>query len=260
MDTNYVWVQKITIIDSMPIAHYSLIINQNLVHAITSIEVARASNFIYGLAYASLDKDKFGNIILCRIKSIDANCNLELFQAMMLKMADNKANLIGRFLRLLSCITLPTLTPFSDFILTRQNILDKFLIASGADVHHGYQHGLLEHSIEVAEMAYSNARRLQYSELDCQVILVSALFQDIGNIFTMIFSQHKADKYQNDANFNFAILAEPLAKLATMDTALLRYVTQMLTLKDTEKSEYSPAQQVLLLAEKVTNESKTPFK
>jgi len=62
-------------------------------------------------------------------------------------------------------------------------------------------------------MAYSNAR-LQYNELDCQVILVSALFQDIGNIFTLIFNQHKADKYRNDANLNFAILAEPLAKLA----------------------------------------------
>ncbi|MCQ8876538.1 HD domain-containing protein [Pseudoalteromonas shioyasakiensis] len=257
MDTNYVWVQKITIIDSMPIAHYALIINQRLVHAITSIEVARASNFIYGLAYATLSKDKFGNIILCRIKTIDANCNLELFETMMLKMAENKSNLIGRFLRLLSYITLPTLTPFSDFILTRQNILDKFLIANGADEHHAYQHGLLEHSIEVAEMAYSNARRLHYNELDCQVILISALFQDIGNIFTLIFNQQKAAKYQSDANFNFAILAEPLAKLATMDTALLRNVTQMLTLKSAKKTEYSPAQKVLLLAEKVTNESKS---
>lgn len=142
-------------------------------------------------------------------------------------------------MRLLSCISLPTLTPFSDFILTRQNILDKFLIANGTDLHYAYQHGLLEHSVEVAEMAYSNAR-LQYNELDCQVILVSALFQDIGNIFTLIFNQHKADKYRNDANLNFAILAEPLAKLATMDTALLRYITQMLTLKDSEKVNTAP--------------------
>ncbi len=52
-------------------------------------------------------------------------------------------------------------------------------------VHHAYRGGLLEHSLGVAKLAMNTAN--QYSEIDRQVLLVGAVFHDLGKIWEFTY-------------------------------------------------------------------------
>ncbi len=52
-------------------------------------------------------------------------------------------------------------------------------------VHHAYRGGLLEHSLGVAKLAMNTAN--QYSEIDRQVLLVGAIFHDLGKIWEFTY-------------------------------------------------------------------------
>jgi 23S rRNA maturation-related 3'-5' exoribonuclease YhaM len=61
-------------------------------------------------------------------------------------------NLVARFLKLLSFVTIEELQPFIDFILDRMDFLKLFISFKASHKHHHcYTGGLFQHSFEVAE-------------------------------------------------------------------------------------------------------------
>ncbi len=78
-----------------------------------------------------------------------------------------------------------THTPWNDFVfyvLNRNEIRLALMACPAAkNIHHAYRGGLLEHSLSVAKLAMTIAK--QYPELDRQVLLVAAIFHDLGKIW-----------------------------------------------------------------------------
>ncbi len=78
-----------------------------------------------------------------------------------------------------------TYKPWKKFVFSvfkQEEICKAFKECPAAkSVHHAYRGGLLEHSLGVAKLAMSMAD--QYPELDRQVLLVGALFHDVGKIW-----------------------------------------------------------------------------
>ncbi|XPV74824.1 MAG: 3'-5' exoribonuclease YhaM family protein [Desulfovibrio sp.] len=73
---------------------------------------------------------------------------------------------------------------FCKKVFADENIRAKFLMATGAKtVHHAYVGGLLEHTLSVATICMSMADL--YPELDKQVLLVAAIFHDIGKAWEL---------------------------------------------------------------------------
>ena len=56
--------------------------------------------------------------------------------------------------------------------------------------HHGYIHGLYEHSIEVAEIALDLCRRPAIREsVDVELVIVGALLHDVGKVYEYLWQQ-----------------------------------------------------------------------
>ncbi len=77
-----------------------------------------------------------------------------------------------------------TYKPWKDFVsavFADPRVAPYFLTAPGAkSVHHAYLHGLLEHTLSVCKNCIAIASL--YPQLDTQILIVAALFHDIGKI------------------------------------------------------------------------------
>ena len=103
--------------------------------------------------------------------------------------------------------------------------------------HHAFPHGLLVHSLEVAELAYSNALRLHHSAKECQLALVAGLFHDLGKIYSQ--TEAGIHSYQTGAHecLSFALLASPMEELAREDWDCHRMLSSMLAPYSKHRSE-----------------------
>lgn len=134
-----------------------------------------------------------------------------------------------RFAVLLGLISEPCLQCFVGHWLSHPDQFEAFFtIPASYQDHHAYPHGLLVHSLEVAELSYSNAVRLQHNSKECQLALVAGLFHDIGKIYSR--TEAGINGYQTGAHesLSFALLAEPLDQLAREDWNCHRMLSSIL--------------------------------
>ena len=252
----FVWIKDIKISGSLPTANCEFISNYKTMHAITSAEIARASQTSCGLAQIVFAHDSQGNIVICSIKPIYTQCSEnEYFQ--LVNMVDSKnENLVGRFLKLISFITYSELQPFTDFILSNTTILKAFMQSQASyDHHHANKNGLFEHSIEVAEMTYHNAKHLKHSEIECQTGLIAGLFHDIGKIYPALHNQTDTYVAGPHESFNFAILAKPLGELGTLNSKVFALLSELLAAKPYGHKTRYAMEYVLKQADRTSAES-----
>ena len=75
----------------------------------------------------------------------------------------------------------PPLATLAECILIDDTLMAKLMAApAGVKNHHAYQGGLLEHVVNLAELALVVAPR--YADLDCDKLLIGVLLHDIGKI------------------------------------------------------------------------------
>lgn len=76
---------------------------------------------------------------------------------------------------------------------------EQFLVWPAAkSKHHAYKHGLLEHTVEVTRFAVSDLTN--YSSINKDVLLTSALFHDLGKISEYEVDDSKEIKISNSGN------------------------------------------------------------
>ncbi|SIR36747.1 HDIG domain-containing protein [Shewanella morhuae] len=228
----FAWVKDIKISGHLPTANCEFISNKKTIHAITSADIARTCQFNYGLAQMNITHDSRGNVVICAMKPILTRYSENEYIQLTQLLGSTKEKLLGRFLKLLSLVTCPELQPFVNFIFERTDILKIFIKAQASyQHHHSYANGLFEHSIEVAEMTYHNAKHLQHSEIECQTGLVAGLFHDIGKIYAML-NQHIEHYVPGPhESYNFAILAKPLGELGTINSKVFALLSDLLAAK-----------------------------
>lgn len=252
----YGWLKNLHINGTLPTANCELLISKQIIFAITSADIARKSQIVSGLAQFQLTHDIMGNHIVCNIEPILSQCNEQQYLNLTSMINNTNEHLIARFFKLLSLVTCSELQSFIDFILTKQSILQKFIQAPASlNHHHSYTHGLFEHSIEVAEIAFNNAKHLNHSSIECQAALVAGLFHDIGKIFVML---HQAsDRYIPGPHegYNFAILAEPLAKLGSCNRQLLELLSCLLAAKPSGYKARYAIEHIVQQADRCSSES-----
>lgn len=90
---------------------------------------------------------------------------------------------VERFLQLLMSMQSAVLLAFITKVFWQSDVLQAFLAAPASlNYHHNYKGGLLEHSVETAEIAASLPLRTQY---DRDVLITAALLHDIGKAKTL---------------------------------------------------------------------------
>lgn len=252
----FVWIRNIKFSANLPTANCEFISSNSTVQAITSADIARNCQFTHGLAQVVLSHDYNANTVVCAIKPIVTKCSEQQYCQMLNLSHHNHEGLVGRFLRLLSFVTIIELQPFVDFILTKQEILQLFMSSEASfKHHHSYKGGLFEHSIEVAEMTYQNAKHLGHSDIECQTGLIAALFHDIGKIYPAL--NMNTDKYiaGPHESYSFALLAQPLGILGTLNSRIFSMLTDLLASKPYGHKTRYAIEHVLKQADRSSAES-----
>ncbi len=91
--------------------------------------------------------------------------------------------IVERFLQLLMSMQSSVLLAFITKVFWQSDVLQAFLAAPASlNYHHNYQGGLLEHSVETAEIAASLPLRTVF---DRDVLITAALLHDIGKAKTL---------------------------------------------------------------------------
>ncbi|CAM4452665.1 HD domain-containing protein [Shewanella livingstonensis] len=252
----FVWIKNIKFSANLPTANCEFISSNNIIHAITSDDIARKCNFNHGLAQIVFNHDYQGNTVVCAIKPIMTNCKQEQYLNMVNFAEQHHENLVGRFLKLLSLVTLEELQPFINFILDRMDILQLFISSKASHKHHhSYTGGLFEHSIEVAEMTYQNARFLDHSDVECQTGLIAALFHDIGKIYPALHSNSNKYIAGPHDSYAFALLATPLGQLGTLSSRIFSMLCDLLATKPYGHKTRYAIEHVLKQADRTSAES-----
>lgn len=260
----FVWVKDIKISSYLPTANCEFISSNLLINAITSADIARNCHVSYGLAQMVISHDFQGNTVVCAIKSISTKCTEQQYSQMVSFVHECKESFVGRFLRLLSFVTIHELQPFIDFILNKEEILKLFMRSEASFKHHHcYKGGLFEHSIEVAEMTYQNAKHLGHSDVECQTGLVAALFHDIGKIYPALHMNSEKYIAGPHESYTFALLAKPLGQLGTLNSRIFSMLSDLLAAKPYGHKTRYAIEHVLKQADRSSAESnftKTQFK
>lgn len=90
---------------------------------------------------------------------------------------------VERFLQLLMSMQSAVLMAFITKVFWQSDVLQAFLAAPASlNYHHNYKGGLLEHSVETAEIAASLPLRTQF---DRDVLITAAILHDIGKAKTL---------------------------------------------------------------------------
>ena len=223
------WLTKLDRSGHLPITVCELRYGTEPFQALLTSEAACRYPAEGGLVEICCESDQQGHIIILELTEVPQVLNLDLYCCAISALGKGRLPLLTRFIRLLGLIKAPILQLFISYWGMHIKQFEAFLTmpASYQD-HHAYTHGLLIHSLEVAELAYSNAVRLQHSSIECQVALVAGLFHDIGKIYSL--SEAGIYGYQTGAHecLNFALLAEPLQQLAIADWDCHRMLSSML--------------------------------
>jgi len=252
----FAWINEIKISGILPTANCEFFVRNQRINAITSSEIARKCDFSQGLAQLSVANDSKGNVIICAIKPISTQLTEIEYQQLTQLLSIEKESLMGRFLKLLSIISFPELQLFVDFILSNSILLEKFITAKASHTHHhSYENGLFEHSIEVAEISYFNAKHLMHSDIECQAGLIAGLFHDIGKIYPTLYRQNNCYISGPHESYNFAILAKPLGALTTLNSQVFSLLSQLLAAKPIGHKTRYALEYILKQADRTSAES-----
>jgi len=229
----FAWIKDVNTNGTLPTATCELIVSGDVViKAITSVDVVHHCKCYPCLAQIHVCEDSMGHAVVRSLKPIPIDLVEVDYLRWTALLKSGKEQLVGRFFKLLSMITVQELAPFKDFILSKPDILEKFMLSKASyQHHHSVEHGLFEHSVEVAEITYYNAKHLRHSELECQTGLVAGLFHDIGKIYPMLISgknQYTAGPHES---YSFSILANPLGQLGTYNSKVFSLLAALLSAK-----------------------------
>lgn len=134
---------------------------------------------------------------------------------------------VERFLQLLMSMQTSVLLAFITKVFWQNDVLQAFLAAPASlNYHHNYQGGLLEHSVETAEIAAALPLRTTF---DRDVLITAALLHDIGKAKTMTPTMHRTSlgKLVDHDEMTLELCAPALRWLDGEDAAaaiLLRHI------------------------------------
>ena len=252
----FVWVKNIQFGAHLPTANCEFISSNSVVNAIMTAETARNCQFTHGLAQMVIAHDYQGNTVVCAIKPVHIQCTEVQFIKMVNFSHNKNEGLVGRFLKLLSFVSVKELLPFVVFILNNEEVLKLFMRSEASFKHHHcYLGGLFEHSIEVAEMTYQNAKHLGHSDIECQTGLVAALFHDIGKIYPALNMNNEKYCSGPHESYSFALLAKPLGELGSRNSRIFSMLTELLAGKPYGHKTRYPIEHVLKQADRSSAES-----
>ncbi|CAB1369845.1 HD domain-containing protein [Denitratisoma oestradiolicum] len=127
---------------------------------------------------------RFGQKQVADLRSLDPLPEMEPSQGLDLlpRPLCPRPEVLDRFVSLVQGLKNPALRGFVDHVLARDETTLNLLVVPASQVyHHAYFGGLLEHSVEVAEIAL----RLPYpDDTQREIALVASLFHDIGKTRT----------------------------------------------------------------------------
>lgn len=232
------WLTKLDRSGYLPITVCELLYGSEPFQALLTAEMACRYPDEDGLVEISFETNLQGHIIILELRAVPQVITHDLYACAIRTLGKGRLPLLTRFVGLLGLITDPHLRRFVNYWSTHPEQFQAFLMmpASYQD-HHAYQHGLLLHSLEVAELAYSNALRLHHPIRECQLALLAGLFHDLGKIYSQTEAGIRG--YQTGVHecLNFALLADPLDQLAREDWDCHRMLSSMLAPYARHRSE-----------------------
>lgn len=238
MMTLLYWLKDIERSGHLPICSGNLLFGDKPISVLMTSTLANTYPTEQGLAEIKLEMNKQGYFIATELRFIEPVIDYPLYAKAITLLDKGRLPLFCRFIHLLEQVTAPELKPFVEFWNAHPEQFEAYLVMSASyREHHAYKHGLLQHSVEVAELAYNNAINLGHSPRECQIALLAGLFHDLGKVY----SQSEADiaTYQTGAHecLNFSLLAEPLKSLAIKDWDAHRMLSSMLAPYQKHRSE-----------------------
>lgn len=250
MMTLLYWLKEIERSGHLPICSSHLLFGDKPISALMTSTLANTFPTEEGLAEIKLEMNKQGYFIATDLRFIAPVINYELYAKAIALLDKGRLPLFSRFVRLLEQVTAPELMPFVRYWNSNPEQFEAYLImpASYRD-HHAYRHGLFQHSVEVAELAYSNAINLGHSALECQIALLAGLFHDLGKVYSQ--SEADIETYQTGAHecLNFSLLADPLKLLAIKDWDAHRMFSSMLAPYQQYRSEQYAVESIFRFAD-----------
>ncbi|WP_295891513.1 HD domain-containing protein [uncultured Vibrio sp.] len=115
---------------------------------------------------------------------------------------------------LTSRITVPCLRAFIDTLCQKTNLFKAFVsIQASCSNHHAYQHGLLQHSIEVSHLSLDTLKSCHLSDETEQLIIIAALFHDIGKTAHAVYTDQCTYMPNNHEVAAFSLMNEAVAQL-----------------------------------------------
>jgi len=233
------WLTRIERSGHLPITVCELLYGNEPIQALVTADTASRYPYESGLVEISYETNQQGLIIIDALVAVPAMISYELYYNAISRLNKGRLPLLTRFVGLLGFITDPCLHRFVSYWSTHPEQFNAFITmpASYQD-HHAFPHGLLVHSLEVAELAYSNALRLHHPTKECQLALVAGLFHDLGKIYSQ--TEAGIHSYQTGAHecLNFALLAAPMEELAREDWDCHRMLSSMLAPYFLQASDY----------------------
>ena len=250
MMTLLYWLKEIERSGHLPICSSYLLFGDKPITALMTSTLANTFPTEEGLAEIKLEMNKQGYFIATDLRFIAPVINYELYAKAIALLDKGRFPIFSRFVRLLEQVTAPELMPFVRYWNSNPEQFEAYLImpASYRD-HHAYRHGLFQHSVEVAELAYSNAINLGHSALECQIALLAGLFHDLGKVYSQ--SEADIETYQTGAHecLNFSLLADPLKLLAIKDWDAHRMFSSMLAPYQQYRSEQYAVESIFRFAD-----------
>lgn len=134
--------------------------------------------------YIEIDDD-YINIIYVTKETKTKNIDLEYYN--------------DKLQKLLNKIQNKTYKKICDNLLVGEILNDYLEYPASKKHHHAYEHGLLQHSIEVTEISLYIAKKCCEDKIDFDLLITGALLHDIGKIGTYEFDKNwKIDKNEID--------------------------------------------------------------
>jgi len=238
MNVQLCWLTYIERSGHLPICSCNLLFGAKQLSALLTSQLAYTYPNDHGLAEVTLEVNQQGFLIVTDMLALAPVIDYSLYAKAIAQLDKGSRPLLSRFVQLLALVTAPDLQSFIDHWTTHPEQFEAYLAmpASYRD-HHAYRHGLMQHSLEVAELAYNNALSLHHSPWECQLALLAGLFHDIGKIYSR--SEGRQVQYQPGAHecLNFSLLAEPLRQLALKDWDAHQMLSSMLAPYQQHRSE-----------------------
>lgn len=232
------WLTKIERSGHLPITVCELLYGVEPFQALVTADMAARYPCEDGFVEISYETNLQGHIIIDAMRAVPPVISYELYASAINLLGKGRLPLLTRFVGLLGLIAVPSLQRFVSYWSTHPEQFDAFITmpASYQD-HHAFPHGLLIHSLEVAELAYGNALRLHHTAKECQLALLAGLFHDMGKIYSQ--TEAGIHSYQTGTHecLSFALLATPLEELAREDWDCHRMLSSMLAPYAKHRSE-----------------------